>query len=136
MTADHGGVGANGRAAAHERPPELLLARHVTPGIDHVREHHRRAAEDVVFEHDSFVDRHVVLDLHVVANRDVARDEYVLAEGAEAANRRARHDMAVMPDFGALADGAALVDRSRRVREITHGSQSAFTSCGGSPLIA
>ena len=37
-------------------------------GLIDVGEHHRRPAEHVVFEHDAGVDRHVVLDLDVVAD--------------------------------------------------------------------
>ena len=38
-------------ATANERTLVLVLARHVAAWIQHIREHHRRAAEDVIFEY-------------------------------------------------------------------------------------
>ena len=115
VPADHGRVGADGRAAPHHRRPELALARDVAPRIDDVGEHHARAAEDVVLEHDALVDRHVVLDLDAVADDDVGADVHVLPERAAAADARARHDVAPMPDPRARPDHGPGVDHRARM---------------------
>ena len=61
--ADDRRVGADRRAAPHQRATILVLARHVAARIHHVGEHHRRSAEHIVLELHALVDRHVVLDL-------------------------------------------------------------------------
>ena len=59
-------------------------------GLIDVGEHHRRPAEHVVFERDAGVDRHVVLDLDVVADHDARRHDDVLADVAATADAGAR----------------------------------------------
>src|SRR5687768_6469569 len=61
--ADDRGVGADRGAFPHQRLPVFVLALDVAPRVDHVREHHRGPAEDVVLEHDAGVHGDVVLDL-------------------------------------------------------------------------
>ena len=63
--ADHGAVRAERRALADQRLAQLSIARHRGTRIEDVGEHDARAAEDVVFECHSVVDRHIVLDVDV-----------------------------------------------------------------------
>ena len=56
--------GAQGGAVTHQRACTRPCVRSAA-GVDHIGEHHRRAAEHVVVELDSFVDAHVVLHLDV-----------------------------------------------------------------------
>jgi hypothetical protein len=55
---------------------------------------------------DALVDRHVVLDLHPVADDDVLVHEDVLAQHAGGPDHRAPAHLAVMPDRGALPTDA------------------------------
>src|SRR4030095_13371995 len=121
VAAQHRAVGAETGAALDQRRPELIAARHVTARVDDVGEHHGRPAEDVVFERDPGVNRHVVLDLDVVTNHDLRRDDDVLAEVAAAADSRPAHDMAEVPDLGAVTNHGALVDEGGIVhKEVGH----------------
>ena len=115
--ADDRRVRADRRAAPHERPPVLVLARDVAARIDDVREHHRRPAEHVVLELDALVDRDVVLDLHVVADPRAVHHDDVLAERAALADDRAAEHVAEMPDLRAGADRRAVVDVRGLVNE-------------------
>src|SRR5206468_2653311 len=55
------GVGTNRAAPLHQGATVLMLARDMAARVQYVGEHAGRAAEDVVFELDALVDRHVVL---------------------------------------------------------------------------
>src|SRR5690242_165780 len=111
-------VGADRRAPPHERGTILVLARHVTAGVHHVREDARGTAEHVVLERDALVNRHVVLDLDVVADAGAGHHDDVLPEAAALADDGARHDVAEMPDLRARADPGAGVDVARIVHEV------------------
>src|SRR5690606_21223786 len=91
--ADQGRVGADRRTALDQGFAVLVLARNVAARIDHVGEHHARAAEDIVLERDAIVDRHIVLDTHAVADDYPVADEAVLPEGAAAADSCAGADV-------------------------------------------
>src|SRR5687767_14795479 len=78
--------------------------------IPHVREHHRRAEEDIVFTCDAFVDAHVVLHLHVVAEPGARHDHHVLPETAPLADDGAAVDVAEMPDARASPNLRAVID--------------------------
>ena len=73
VAADDRGVGAELAPRSDQRLAGYSSLRDTwLRGLIDVREHHRRPAEHVVFQHDAGVDRHVVLDLHVVADDDLA----------------------------------------------------------------
>src|SRR5690606_6996193 len=108
--AHDGGVGAYGRPAPDPGGLVLVLARNVGTRIDHVGEHARRAAEDVGFELDPFVDGHVVLDLDVVADAGARHHHDILAQVAALADHRAGHHVRKVPDPGAGADHRTVID--------------------------
>ena len=118
--ADDSAVGAECRALPHERAPKLILARHRSPRVHDVGEHHARAAEHVVLQRHRVVDADVVLDAHVVADHDVVADVDVLPERAVAADARARADMDPVPDARALTDLGALVHDRGWMRGVRH----------------
>src|SRR5437660_12804645 len=111
-------VRADGRAPLHERGAILMLARHVAAGVHHVGEDARRPAEHVVLVGDALVDRHVVLELHVVPDARAGHHHDVLPEAATLTDDGAGHDVAEMPDLGILADPGARVDVARFVDEV------------------
>src|SRR5947208_11620650 len=111
-------VRTDGRASLHERGAILVLARHVAARVHHVREHAGRPAEHVVLEGDALIDRHVVLDLHVVPDARAGHDHDVLPEAAALTDDGAGHDVAEMPDLGVLADPGAGVDVAGFVDEV------------------
>src|SRR6185369_14459228 len=96
VTAYHRRIRAERGAAADRRRPVLVFSRYVAARVHHVREHHRRTAEHVVFEDHTGVDRHVVLNLDVVADGDAGRNHDVLTDVAALADAGARHDMTEM----------------------------------------
>jgi hypothetical protein len=75
-----GGVGPDARPTPHQRALILVLARHRATWIDDVGEHHGRSAEDIVFQLDALVQRHIVLDAGVVAHRHAVHDDDVLPQ--------------------------------------------------------
>src|SRR5256885_7714216 len=111
-------VGADGRAALHEGGAVLVLARHVAARVHHVREYAGRPAHHAVLEGDAPIDRHVVLDLHVVPDARAGHDHDVLPEAAALTDDGAGHDVAEMPDLGVLADPGAGVDVAGFVDEV------------------
>src|SRR6266581_4203946 len=112
------GIGADRAAAFHQRGAVLVLARHVAAGVEHVGEHAGRPAEHVILEGDALVDRHVVLDLDVVADAGAGHHRHVLPEIAALADHGPGHHVAEVPDLRALADPSALVDVARFVDEV------------------
>ena len=94
---------------------------HVTTRINHISEHRRRPAKNIVFESHSFVDRDVILNLDVVADNATRRDDNILTKIAVFADPRIFHDMTEMPNLGSLSYRARLFDRRRFVHEIRCG---------------
>ena len=105
------------------------MAKHLRPGIRHVRQHARGAKEHVVFDDGPRVDRHVVLDLDVRANDNVIRNIAVLAEDAVRAYLRALLDVAEVPDLRAVPNLAWFVDVSGFVFELRHAVLGARDAC-------
>ena len=56
VAADDGAIGPQGRAALDQRRLQFGHAGDLAPWIKHVREHHRRPAEHMIFERDAFID--------------------------------------------------------------------------------
>src|SRR5882724_11326717 len=104
MTADDGRVGADAGAVFDEGRQELAAPADMGAREQYVGEHHRRAAEDIVFQRYALIDRHIVLDLAAIPDPHIGSDHHVLAEIAVGADLRAGKDMSEMPDFGAGTD--------------------------------
>src|SRR5690606_8969247 len=62
-----------------------------------------------------------VLDLAIVADRDIGADHHVLADRAIGADRRAAQDVREVPDLGAGAERGAVIDIAALVNEGVHG---------------
>src|SRR5262249_20580237 len=77
-----------------------------------------RAAENVVFQLDSGIDGNIVLDFHVVADTNAAGDVHVLPKITFFADLAIGHNVREVPDFGAVADRAWLVENGRRVDKV------------------
>jgi hypothetical protein len=116
--AKDGSIGTNRATPTYQCPLVLGFPGDVAPRIDHVGEHTTRPAKHVVLEHDSFIDRDVVLDLYVVAEPCPRHDHNVLPEVAAFADNGAGHDMAEVPNLGSFADLGPIVDIRRFVDEI------------------
>ena len=106
-------VRAQCRVMPDQRLLDLCFPWDGTSGVDDVGEHHRRAAKDEVFQRDSFVDRHVVLDLDTRSDRHVGSDHHVLPDVAVRANPAAGMHVREVPDPGARQDLAGLVHNRR-----------------------
>ena len=94
-----------------------MFARYVGSRIADVGEDYGRAAEDVVLDGHPVVDAHVVLDAHATPHDDGGGHVHVLSERAARANPRVRADVGEVPDLGAVADFARLVDDRRGMHE-------------------
>ncbi len=92
--------------------------RKVSARSSYVGEHARRAAEDVVFDFNSLIYRHIILDTHSVAYPDIVADIHILAQRTVFSQRSALLDMAEMPYLGAVSYDYIIIDVARRVYEI------------------
>jgi len=84
--ADDGAVGTQGGAVLDERGPHLVHLSDFGAGVIDVREDHRWAAKDAVFQGYAFVDANVVLYFALFAYTNVGADDNVLADVAVLAN--------------------------------------------------
>ncbi len=116
--ANNRGVGADGRAPAHQRGLELALALDLAARIDDVGEDHGRPAEDVIFQNDAIVHRDVVLNFDAIADDRVVVHEHVLAQVAALADAGRGHDMAEVPDARARADLGAFIHHGGGMHKI------------------
>ena len=104
------GVGADGSAFAHVGRQVFVFAIDGAAGVVYVGKHHRGPEEDVVFAGHAFVNRHIILHLHIVAENDAVGYEYVLAEVATFTQSGAGHHVAEVPHFAAFAELGAFVN--------------------------
>jgi len=119
VAADDGAVGPQGGAALDEGGADLIHLSDFGAGVEDVGEDHGRAAEDAVFQGDTFVDGDVVLNFAFVADDGVWAYYDVLADVAVLADFGAGEDVGEVPDFGALADLDVVVDDGCFVGEKT-----------------
>ena len=82
-----------------------------------VREHGGRADEHLIGKLDATVHRHIVLDLHTVADMNAFVHKDVLAQRAVRANHRPTAYVAVMPDFRAFPYHRVGFDYGTRMHE-------------------
>ena len=80
MAANNGRIGTDGSAFPNERffikcfsPLRIFASR-----IEDVGKNHRRAAEDVIFKLDTFIDRNIILNLDMIADSDVVPHIHIL----------------------------------------------------------
>jgi hypothetical protein len=66
------------------------------------------------------INRHVVLNLDVVAQGNARTHDHVLPNVASITDVAIGHDVGEMPDFSAFSNGAAVIDNGGFMREITH----------------
>ena len=112
VAADDGAVGTQGGALFDDGRTDLVHLGDFRPGVVDVCEDHRGAAEDAVFEGDTFVDADVVLDFALISDRYIRPDDDILADVAVFTDFGAGEDVREVPDFGAFADFDTLVNNS------------------------
>src|SRR5437016_3696640 len=113
-----GGIGAHRTAPLQpgglvQRVPVDLGAR-----VDDVRQDTRRSEKHIIVNHHTRIDRDIVLNLDVVADRRPTIDVHVLSYDAVCADPCALHDVREMPDLCANPDLSAVVDVGGFVDEI------------------
>src|SRR5215212_6527165 len=96
--AHDGAIRAEGCTFAHKCFAEFVLAFDLAARVDDVGEYDGRANENIVFQLDSLVNRHVILDLHAPSDAHAAPYENVLTEHRVVADVCVIHHMGVMPD--------------------------------------
>src|SRR5690606_3618583 len=110
VAAHDGGVGPDRGAPPDPGLPEFVLALDLRARVQDVGEHAGRPAEDPVLQRDPFVQADVVLDLAAIAHRHVGPDHHVLPDDAVPPDPASLEDVTEVPDLGAGADRATLVD--------------------------
>ncbi len=91
-------------APFYERGTDLVHFADFRSGVVDVGEDHRGAAENAVFEGDTFVDTDIVLDFAFVADDCVGTDDDVLADVAVLADVGTGEDVGEVPDSRSLTD--------------------------------
>lgn len=110
--AEDGRVRSETCSSADVRGAMILgpIPRKCRSGRQHIREHDRRSAEDVIFKRDAVIHRDVVLNLHIAADADVRTKHDILPDAAIATDDDTTQDVAEMPDVCSFADIDAGVD--------------------------
>jgi len=108
--ADDGAVGPEGGAFFDEGGAHLVHLADFGAGVEDVREDHRRAAKDAVFEGDAFIDGDIILYFALVAYGYIGADDDILADRAVFADSGAGEDVGEMPDFCSFAHKCAMID--------------------------
>ena len=110
MSANDGGIGTYRATALKQRRSVFVLARYGSTRVNHIGKHHARTEEHILLATHTGIYRHVVLNLAIIAQHHVRRDNYVLTYIAVLANDATAHHMAEMPDLCACAYTAAIVN--------------------------
>ena len=113
MAAHDGRIRANRRTLANRRGFEFRLTAHIRTRIDHIGEHARWPAKDIITQHHAFIERNIVLDLAAMADGHFRSDHRVLPDRAILADHRPREDVTEMPDFGTATDHRTIIDIAR-----------------------
>ena len=122
--ADDRAVRTQGRSAPDQSRPQLVHPADLAARIVNIGKNHRRAAEDVVFEGDAFIDRYVILDFHTVADTDIRADDHVLADAAVSSDPRILQNMRNVPDACSFPDLHVFIDESGFVYRIASGRRA------------
>ena len=109
-SADNRRISTQSRTLFHHGAPVFRLPAEVASGRGHVCEDHGRAAENVVFQFHTIVERHIVLNLNVIANPHARGHVNVLPKIAFAADSRVRHHVGKVPNLCSLAYLAGFVN--------------------------
>ncbi len=121
MTANYRAVGPECRVVLYESALIVFVAFGVSGAWSEiVREHHGRAAENIVFKLNALIYGHVVLDFHAAADLDIIGNVYVLAEGAVLAYCCSRLHVREAPDLGSGTDGNIVVYYAGGVEVVGH----------------
>ena len=114
-TTNDGRIRTDARTALNQGRGVFILARHMGTRIDHVGEDTGGTTENVVLQHDAGIDRHIVLDFYIVTDGATRRYHHVLPDVAGLTQGASAHDVTKMPNLGAGANIAGLVDIARLV---------------------
>ena len=99
-----------------------MLSADVTARIDHVCEHHRGPAEDIVLQLHSRVDRDIVLYLYIVSDAYTWANNHILSEVAILAQTSPAHNVREVPNLCAVPNVAACIDDGGGVRMVPAGA--------------
>ena len=115
-------VATDNRAICAKRGPTLhpgfsifILPRNSRAWVVYVGKNHAWPAENVVFEGYVVVHRHIVLNLHVVADVNAIAYKYVLPQRAVLADHGTCANMHPVPDAAVCADIRTLINEGRGV---------------------
>ena len=121
VAADNGAIGAQGGTLLNQGGPDLFHAPDVGPGIDDIGEDHAGAAEDVIFQGDTFIDGNVILNLASLSDGDVRTDHDILTDVAVIAEEGTGQNMGKMPDLCPPADRHTVIHHRGFVNETCAG---------------
>jgi hypothetical protein len=112
-----GRIGTNGGPFPDMRCSVLPPSVNGASRIGNVRENAAGPQKDIVVAGNTFVDAHVILDLHVVPQPHSWGYHDILAQVAFFAEHGTAHDVGEMPNLGSFTDGAAVIDDGGFVSE-------------------
>lgn len=117
-SADDRAVGTQRGTLSHEGSSIFVLACNMAAGVDNVGEDHGWSAEYIVFKNHACVDGDIILNLYVVSNANVGRNNDILADVASRSDGATLHYMAEVPDLGVGPDLAGLINIAGWVCEV------------------
>ena len=95
MATDNSTVGAQCSTFFYQRRAHLIHLADFRPGVVDVGKDHRGAAENTIFQCNTFIDADVVLYLAFVADHSIRTNDYILTDVAVFADFRKYGKMAV-----------------------------------------
>lgn len=123
VAADDCAVGAKGCSFFYQCWSHLIHFADFRSWVDDVGKNHRWAAEDTIFEDDTFINADVVLDFAFVAYFGIGADDDVLADVAVFTDLGTGEDVGEVPDFRPGAghtSGGVYGERKRRDFFVRH----------------
>ena len=93
-----------------------MLARDGTPRIFNVCEHAGWATEHIVFQHDTFIDRNIILNFDPVTDHSIGADSHILSYIHLDADLRILQNVGKMADFGSRPNCTIRVYHRNRYR--------------------
>src|SRR3990172_2844644 len=106
ITTNNGCIGPDGSAAFYQCTVVKVRSslREFTSWIQNIGKNHRRAAENIIFQFDAFVDGYIILNFDKIPDFYIVANVYILTNRTFFTNTRVTLNMAIMPDFSAFAN--------------------------------
>jgi hypothetical protein len=85
-TTDDRAVSAKSRSLPNKSSSIFMLSANRTARVIDIGEHHTWATKNIILYINGIIDAHVVLNFYIIANNNIATDEYILTKRAPSAD--------------------------------------------------